>query len=59
MVEYRGYWIEYDPPPIPLRTSDWKWSHDGYDGPGDHRAGYSPSLEEAKADIDEQIEENE
>ena len=54
---YRGYHIEYDPPPIPIRTSDWAWSHEGYDGPEDPRSGYSPSLEAAKADIDEQIAE--
>ena len=52
---YRGYRIEYDPPPIPIRTCDWAWSHDGYDGPGDFRCGHSGSLEQAKADIDEQI----
>lgn len=56
---YRGYRIEYDPPPIPIRTSDWAWAHKDYGGPGDPRSGYSASFEAAKADIDEQIAEGE
>jgi len=59
---YRGYHIYHDPPPIPIRTHDWQWYHDDYDGApdgNDHRCGSSGSLEAAKADIDEQIEEDE
>lgn len=61
-IPYRGYWIEYDPPPIPSRAHDWQWWHDEYDGAPDshdHRYGSSASLEEAKAEIDAQIEEAE
>ena len=66
-IKYRGYLIEHWPPPIPDRSHDWQWRHEDYDGapwhhggpPLDHRAGTSPSLEQAKADIDEQIEEDE
>ena len=62
-IKYRGYLIERWPPPIPDRSHDWQWRHEDYDGapwehggpPLDHRAGTSPSLEQAKADIDEQI----
>lgn len=65
MEKYRGYSIHYDPPPIPIRTCDWQWFHEDYDGapeylydlPSDPRCGYAGSLEECKADIDEFIEE--
>lgn len=56
-IEYRGYRISYDPPPIPTRNCDWQWSHRDYDGEGDPRHGFSPSEQQAKADIDELIEE--
>lgn len=61
-IPYRGYWIECDPPPIPSRAHDWQWWHDDYDGAEDahdRRHGASASLEEAKAEIDAQIEEAE
>lgn len=54
-IEYRGFVITYDPPPIPTRAYDWQWMSDDYDGAPDStddRAGRSASLEEAKADID-------
>lgn len=54
---YRGYWIDYNPPPIPVRDCDWSFSHIDFDGPGDNRYGYGPSIEDCKAQIDEQIEE--
>jgi hypothetical protein len=62
---YRDYVIVYEPPPIPLRNSDYQWRHvdydptptDSYGPPGDHRAGASASLALAMTDIDEQIEE--
>lgn len=58
-LTYRGYHIRFDPPPIPTRAFDWAWVHDDYDGApdgNDTRCGASASLEQAKADIDEQIE---
>jgi hypothetical protein len=58
---YRDYHIYFDPPPIPIRSCDWHWSHDDFDGApdgNDHRYGHSASLADAKADIDEQIEED-
>lgn len=56
---YRGYHIRFDPPPIPTRDCDWQWHHDDFDGApdgNDHRCGASASLEAAKADIDDQID---
>lgn len=55
--ERYGKWrIYFDPPPIPIRTLDWTYVHDDYDGAedsGDRRCGYAGSIEECKADIDE------
>lgn len=54
-VSYRNWWITYDPPPIPVRTCDWQFWHDDYDGApdaGDSRCGHAPSLEAAKAEVD-------
>lgn len=53
---YRGFTIEFRPPPIPSREHDWAFVHDDYDGPGDRRADTAPTLEDAKAAIDELIE---
>jgi hypothetical protein len=62
-IEYRGYWIEYNPKPIPASCGvDWDWHHDDFDGApdgNDNRCGCSASLDAAKTDIDEQIEEDE
>lgn len=55
-IEYRDFVIVFDPPPIGTRVADWQWSHKDYDGPEDNRLGHSPTLEKAKADIDEMIE---
>lgn len=52
-TEYRGYVIEYDPPPIPGPTFDWQYTHKDYDGPEDKRHGYSASVEACKAEIDD------
>jgi hypothetical protein len=49
---YRGYHIEYDPPPIPDRRFDYGFSHVEYGGPGDPRCGRARSVEEAKSEID-------
>jgi hypothetical protein len=62
-IEYRGYWIAYNPKPVPASCGvDWDWHHDDYDGApdgNDNRCGCSASLDAAKTDIDEQIEEDE
>lgn len=55
-TEYRDYVIEYDPPPIGIRSCDWQFSADGYDGSpdsGDIRCGTGPTLEDCKRQIDE------
>lgn len=47
-VAYRGCWIQYDPPPIPMRNYDWAWWDDNYSGAPDardHRHGNAPSLD--------------
>lgn len=53
---YRGWHIYYDPPPIPTRSCDWQFYHDDFDGApdaGDNRCGFAPTLDAAKAEIDE------
>ncbi|KKN88792.1 hypothetical protein LCGC14_0243990 [marine sediment metagenome] len=57
-TEYRGYRIYYWAKPIPCRAMDWGFAHEDFDGAGDNRWGYAASKEEAKAAIDEQIEDN-
>lgn len=60
-LTYRGYAIEYDPPPIPVRGLDWVWCiADGYDGAvdsNDPRCGRAASIEDCLSAIDELIEE--
>lgn len=59
-IRYRGWRITYDPPPIPVRHFDWQFQHEGYDGAPDSndiRYGAAATLEEAKQEIDERIEE--
>lgn len=50
-----GDWrIEYRPPPIPIRTMDWQFWHDDYDGApdgNDLRCGVAASIEAAIAEI--------
>lgn len=58
-VKYRGYTISYWAKPIPIRNFDWDFVHDDYDGPGDLRCGSAPSVEAAKAEIDEKIADEE
>lgn len=58
--QYRDFTIYYDPPPIPVRTCDWHYVHKDYDGApdgNDNRCGHAPSLEDAKAEIDDWYEE--
>ena len=52
-ITYRDFEISYDPPPIPARNCDWSYSHKDFDGPEDNRYGHAPSLEAAKAAIDD------
>lgn len=52
---YRGYHIYYDAPPIPVRTCDWHYVHDDYDGADDstdNRHGHCASEQECRAEID-------
>lgn len=56
--DYRGFVISYDPPPIPIRTMDWHYTHENYDGAPDaydDRHGHCASLEECKAEIDREF----
>lgn len=53
--------VKHDPPPIPLRTMDWSFWHDDYDGAPDAcdtRKGYAASAEEAVERIDEMVGDN-
>ena len=55
-IKYQGYTITYDPPPIPLRSFDWQFAHDGYDGaPDSHdiRFGSGPTAEDCQSQIDD------
>lgn len=52
-VRYRGYIIQFDPPPIPIRSMDWHYVHENYDGPEDSRHGHAASYQACKDEIDE------
>ena len=52
-VRYRHWTIEYRPPPIPVRSHDWQYVHDDYDGPPSPLCGTAASVEDCKAAIDE------
>jgi hypothetical protein len=63
-VPYRGWWIQYDPPPIPVRGMDWQYHHDDFDASwegeedgyvGNGLCGHAASLAEAMAEIDERL----
>jgi len=54
-VAYRGYIINHDQTPIPIRNHDWQFAHEEYDGPEDRRIGSAGSLEDAKREIDEML----
>lgn len=60
-IPYGRWWIKFDPPPIPVRSCDWQFWHDDYDGApdaGDARRGTAGSLAEACELIDEWEDEN-
>lgn len=50
---YRGYVINYAPPPIGSRACDYQFVHVDYDGPEDRRCGFGPSKEACQLAIDE------
>lgn len=52
----KNWRIYYDPPPIPLRTCDWRYVHKEYDGPEDRRIGAAASYEDAVERIRETME---
>jgi hypothetical protein len=54
-VRHGPWLIWYEPPPIPIRTNDWQFVHDAYDGPGGRRrlTGSAPSVEDALQQIAE------
>ena len=59
MIKYRNYFIYYDASPIPLRTYDWVYEHEDYDGAPDSwdfRHGYASSQADAEREIDNQWE---
>ncbi len=57
-VEYRGWQIQFDPPPIPIRSMDWHFVHLNYDGPEDSRCGHAESFQACKDAIDEREDED-
>ena len=55
-IKYRGFLIDHICPPIPIRSCDWAYQHEAFDGApdsGDGRFGTDGSLEECKQRIDE------
>lgn len=53
--KYRGYNIEYNPPPIPVSCFDFQFWNEDYDGTpdsGDRRYGTAETLAEAMLEID-------
>lgn len=54
-VRHGPWLITYDPPPIPIRTCDWQFVHDAYDGPGSQRvlSGSAASVQDALVQIAE------
>ena len=51
-LTYRGYTIDYDPPPVGTRRWDWSATHADYDGPGDPRHVRAASVKALHAEID-------
>lgn len=63
---YRGWTIDYDPPPIPLRGADWRAEHPDYEAWFDNgewedndKKVHAATREALLAEIDAWIEENE
>ena len=60
-IKYKNYTISHDPKPIPLRSFDWDFSHDDYDGApdgNDIRCGNGANIEDCKQQIDDMENEN-
>ena len=57
MQKYKGYYIWYEPKPIPIVTCDYSFCHFDYDGPEDTRCGFAESTYKAMCHIDEIEEE--
>lgn len=58
---YKSYSIEYNPKPIGIRSCDWDFSIDGYDGApdsGDIRMGTGGSIEDCLEQIEDIINES-
>lgn len=58
--DYRGWQIEYSPPPIPVRDFDWNATHPDYDGAAgadDNRRVFGKSWDAVRSEIDEYFEE--
>lgn len=56
---YRDFKVYFDPPPIPVRTMDWHFEHDDFDGaPDAHdpRAGHGSSAADCVRQIDEMMD---
>ncbi len=54
-LRYGSYTIVYAPPPIPMRTHDWAFWHNDFDGAADAndaRCGTAKSVDACKAEID-------
>ena len=57
VYHYRGWLIEKNPKPIPLRSHDWDCVHRDYDGPDDNRCLTAGSFIDALSAVDDYIEE--
>lgn len=54
--EYRGYYIFFEPVPVPSKKFDYQFVHKDFDGApdsGDSRYGAAPSVQECIDKIDE------
>lgn len=49
---YREFQLEHITPPIPTNAYDWQAVHRDYDGPGDHRVFYGPTIASVCDQID-------
>ncbi len=61
MTKYKGYYIWYEPKPIPTVTCDYSFCHLNFDGPEDKRYGFTTSIFKAMQQIDaieEELNEN-
>ena len=52
---YKGYTISFNPKPIPIRSDDFDWYPNDYDGPEDGRGGTAETVTQAMIAIDEEL----